>query len=271
MCSQESQPANKKQEISLLLEKPYINISDKISQIIIDIIEHKENKDINPLETKRNKAYIVDINNEKLLLKFYFHGGLIRYFIPSNYFLRNRGLKEYTFYSNNLISQKFAPQYIGAFWKKELFFYITGTISKYIPHSEDLESIITRGIHEENSEKIVFLQKVGRTIRLMHDEGIYHGDLHPKNILVKYPEDISDHEPQIYIIDYDKSKIKKPMGIFWRTLNLLRLRRYFIKNKLPLHYFNHIITGYGISKLSVMAKVISFPHMLWAKLRSYEY
>ncbi|MCX8065674.1 MAG: protein kinase [Candidatus Hydrogenedentes bacterium] len=254
-----------KEKLHLLLVEPYIHISEEIAPTILDILENNNCVAINSIKTKRNRAFVLKVYNEELLIKVYFHGGGVKYFLPSMYFFKNRGLDELKFYIHNLNNQNFVPQYIGAFWIKKMPFYITGTISKYIPNTEDLESILTNP-HKKSSEKDIISEKVGSTIRFMHDRGIYHRDLHLKNILIKNPECLISSE--VFIIDFDKAKIKKTMGLFWRTLNLLRLKRYFFKTEIPLGYYNHILKGYNIQKLSVVAEILSLPHLLLTKLRS---
>src|SRR5574337_1208829 len=73
----------------------------------------------------------------------------------------------------------------------------------------------------QKSKKSVIYALV-RLIRNMHDAGIYHADLHLKNILLKGD---SNGEFNAYIIDLDKSVVLNELNIDQRIKNLLRLDR----------------------------------------------
>ncbi len=251
----------------LQIVESYSHLANQIIKRFENIIEETNDKNIQKIDTQRNVAYIFETENEKLIIKIYFHGGLVRFFLPAKWFLKNRGLSEFLFCFHNLTNLDFIPQYIGALWNKRFFFYITGTISKYLPNTIDLREVITSPKISRTTKKTI-LAKVGMTIKKMHEHGIYHRDLHLKNILIQQ-NNTENEEYKIFIIDFDKASIKKNLGLFWRTSNLLRLKRYFIKNKLPIEYFNFILEGYNIGKLSITARILSLPHLLWAKLKSY--
>lgn len=59
--------------------------------------------------------------------------------------------------------------------------------------------------------------KVGETIRRFHDVGVYHADLNCFNILVG--------PKQVYLIDFDKAKLKNRRREDWKQANLDRLER----------------------------------------------
>jgi tRNA A-37 threonylcarbamoyl transferase component Bud32 len=63
----------------------------------------------------------------------------------------------------------------------------------------------------------------------MHSEGIYHSDLHIKNILIKQKDSA---KPQIYIIDFDKTDIKDTLTPKQKAKNLLRFNRSIEKYRL---------------------------------------
>ena len=63
----------------------------------------------------------------------------------------------------------------------------------------------------------------------MHSEGIYHKDLHLKNILIGKRD---DRLSEIYIIDFDKTDIKEKLTPKEKVKNLLRFNRSIEKYKL---------------------------------------
>jgi serine/threonine protein kinase len=64
----------------------------------------------------------------------------------------------------------------------------------------------------------------------MHSKGIYHSDLHLKNILISYKDSTS--AKKIYIIDFDKAILKATLSPREKINNLLRFNRSLEKYKL---------------------------------------
>lgn len=63
------------------------------------------------------------------------------------------------------------------------------------------------------------LAETARNIRLMHDAGIIHNDLHASNILIKNPDSV----PELYFIDLNRARRKKGLSIKTRAKDLGRL------------------------------------------------
>lgn len=85
--------------------------------------------------------------------------------------------------------------------------------------------------------------RVGRTIRLFHDHGVYHADLNCFNILIRGQE--------VYLIDFDKGELRHPSG-GWRAANIERLRRSFnklawvsVQGDLFRQRWGALLDGYG--------------------------
>jgi 3-deoxy-D-manno-octulosonic acid kinase len=78
----------------------------------------------------------------------------------------------------------------------------------------------------------------GKTIRRMHELGVYHGDLQVRNILVG--------AEGVYIIDFDKARGPARLSASSRVANLLRLRRSFEKNGLDMRWYEELAGSYGV-------------------------
>lgn len=107
----------------------------------------------------------------------------------------------------------------GPFYRGEL-------ITEEIPEARDLVSFFL-GLGKVPSNKECNLRReavrrAGRAVRLMHDRGICHGDLNLRNLLVQTAR---HGDPEVYIIDFDRSKIRKSLSTRHRMRNLLRLNR----------------------------------------------
>jgi len=69
-------------------------------------------------------------------------------------------------------------------------------------------------------EKRIVLREAARQIRRMHDLGIYHADLHVKNLLVRRRP---TGETQVFVVDFDRAAMTGPLGPDERFRNLRRL------------------------------------------------
>ncbi len=167
---------------------------------------------------------VVGNGNERLIIKNCRHGGFLGKLFGPIFYKKNRSLRE--IYINEIASQKGVPSAeVIAIIKRKLWgaFYRTDFISKEISGAVDLAQFL-----KDSSLKKIFAGKksiifvVARLIRDMHDAGIYHADLHLKNILLKEEPHGKFHA---YIIDFDKSTISHKLSIEQKMKNLLRLNR----------------------------------------------
>ena len=97
-------------------------------------------------------------------------------------------------------------------------FYRGWLITREIQGARDLWA----ALQEDSFARRALLEAAARVIRRMHRQGIYHGDLNLKNILIRR----EDGELKSYVIDFDKAKFFPggvPAGKARR--NLARLRR----------------------------------------------
>lgn len=99
-------------------------------------------------------------------------------------------------------------------------------ITREITGARDLVSFLL-DLGNSRSEKTIALgretaREAGRTVRLMHDRGVCHGDLNLKNLLVQVT---GQGAPRVYIIDFDRSRIRGSLTTAERVRNLLRLNR----------------------------------------------
>ncbi len=94
---------------------------------------------------------------------------------------------------------------------------------------------------KSNNKKCGAIKATARAVRKMHDAGIFHTDLHLKNILIRPSS--SDEKFKAFIIDFDKAKYVQNMSIRKRFQNLKRLWRSAEKAK---------IQGYPISQTDMI-------------------
>jgi 3-deoxy-D-manno-octulosonic acid kinase len=159
---------------------------------------------------------------ERMVLRQYFHGGLLRMFTGSLYLFGSRSLRELAL-TEEIRScgiqtiQPIAAIHRFIYWP----LYRAYLLSLEIPHSKDLTQYFQE-IGSYPSRENLFLKRkmirsVGLLLRAFHQSGFFHGDLQLKNVLV------AGEQP--FLIDFDRSYRKKMLSIREKMKNLLRFNR----------------------------------------------
>ena len=196
------------------------------------------------------------INNEKWIKKHFFRKGLMAFlgdkYIRSFFGLtKTRSYAEFRIldflYKNNFNTCK---PILGWVTHQNILFYRADLIV------ERLENTVTLAEYMKNHASKSLFVNIGKQIAIMHNLGVYHGDLNAHNVLVRINEESLDKTSNptievsdIYIIDFDKSLIGMNRKIFSSLMynNLSRLRHSLIKlghddylNK----YWKSLLEGY---------------------------
>jgi len=162
----------------------------------------------------RGSAWMVKSDDEKMMLRHYYRGGIPAHFIKDKYFwtgLNNtRSISEYRLLEKMFEMGLPVPQPIAAQVCKKGFFYQANILIKYILHDCTFAGLLT----SESKNKT--WEKVGSTIAEFHKKGINHADLNANNILID--------KQKVFLIDFDHSKQCKPRAM-WQRSNLNRLKR----------------------------------------------
>lgn len=210
-------------------------VKDQYKEILFTMVFHP--KTFETFEDRRKDAGTVKFgrgtyltlpvsgsNRERFIIRNYRHGGFFGKLLGGIFYNEKRPINEVAV--NEIALQKDVPSAeVVAVIKRRLWglFYKADFISKEIPDAVDLIQLITESslIFIQRFKKPIILVLV-RLLRNMHDAGIFHADLHLKNILVKRKKTGEFHA---YIIDLDKSVVTEKLDIDKRMKNLLRLER----------------------------------------------
>ena len=164
---------------------------------------------------------------ERMVIRSYFHGGWYGK-INKNLFLGElRPLRELII--SEEVSRRGIPtitilaalsqRSIGPFSKGKL---ISKEISGALDLIRYLQEMKQRPVRERLKVKARLIKTVAGVVRTMHDRGIYHADLHLKNVLV---QETSERDFAVYLMDFDKSEIRDVITPAERIKNLMRLNR----------------------------------------------
>ena len=103
-------------------------------------------------------------------------------------------------------------------------------VTETVTNSEDLMEFCQTNYKgnfaaDKESEKRILLDKLAQFIRVVHEKGFCHYDLHAGNILIKFKKDqvASDQDYDLYLMDLHCVKILKSISVRKRIFNLAQI------------------------------------------------
>ena len=164
------------------------------------------------------------LGNESFVVREYWHGGMIGAILKDYFWDDMRPVRELSVCEAASRGGINTTEII-AIVKNNIFgpFYKFRLVTKEITESIDLVELLLHS--EENQlleQKREIINKLAKAVNDMHNVGIYHADLHLKNVLVKSDPGGGVH---VYIIDLDKSKQYEKISCQRRMKNIMRLDR----------------------------------------------
>ncbi len=106
-------------------------------------------------------------------------------------------------------------------------------ISKKIPHAVNMLkfcTIVQKGELSLTDEiRSQVLAKIAELIKRLHKEGVYHGDLNLKNILIGITPEATNFNDEVYVIDFKKAVFERNITEKKGLLNIKRLWRSVLK------------------------------------------
>ena len=165
--------------------------------------------------------------NERIVIRHFHRGGMIHKLISDLYCGTSRPLQEvwvgYWAKEKGVpIADIVAACHTKVFWK----FHQGDLVTREIKQGKDLATYLKELGQPLTKEKVLekrsVIKVVGELVRLMHEAGIFHGDLNLKNIILQTtdPQNIKG-----FLIDFDKSIVRSSLRENLRMRNLFRLNR----------------------------------------------
>ncbi len=192
-------------------------------------------KDENLAFTGRGTCRVVTLKSpdNRVVIRRYRHGGLLGMLAGDLFWEQARPFNELAV-SRKASKMGLQTTEVVAIIKHKVFFpfFKADLVTREIANSFDLISCLKdelpamANIFKQKKDVIV---EIASSVRKMHDIGIFHGDLHLKNIMLKMKKDGGF---SIYVIDLDKSTMVNVLTIAKRVKNLYRLDRSVEKLKM---------------------------------------
>lgn len=145
----------------------------------------------------RGKAYEIEFEGNRFILKHYIRGGFISKISYDKYFFdaiaSSRAVKEYNFL-NNLYSKGLpVPKPAALQVVINKFTYTADLITCKINNEGTLYDFVQAGKMNSN-----LWSNLENTLQKFYDENVYHSDLNSKNIII-------DKASKFYFLDFDNS------------------------------------------------------------------
>ncbi len=156
-------------------------------------------------------------DGERILLREYRRGGVIRHFNRATYFTGNRALDELraTVVAGNRGLD--VARIIAAVEHPARFGYTAMLAIGWIDGAAELATLLE---FTPPHDRPGIVRLAGAEIGRMHDAGIAHPDLNLRNLLIAPGEDSST--PRVIIIDFDRARVRSTPVPAWRRRAELR-------------------------------------------------
>ena len=212
----------KKGNVFLLFREDYRDflLQEGIDEIETYLAKHRETASY--LRGRTIHPSIPLKGGERMVIRHYSHGGLLRFFTRDLYLFGSRSFQELALTEEIRSSGIGTVQPVGAMHRCFLTpFYRAYLMSLEIPGAKDmvhyLQDIGPQPAGETLVAKRKIIRSAGFLLRKFHQAGFFHADLQLKNLLVT--------DGKVLLIDFDRSYRKPSLSTGERVKNLLRLDR----------------------------------------------
>ena len=145
----------------------------------------------------RGKAYEIEFEGNRFILKHYIRGGFISKISYDKYFFdaiaSSRAVKEYNFLNNLYLKGLPVPKPAALQVVINKFTYTADLITCKINNEGTLYDFVQTGKMNSN-----LWSNLENTLQKFYDENVYHSDLNTKNIII-------DKASKFYFLDFDNS------------------------------------------------------------------
>ncbi len=228
-----------KGKVTLYVKKEYENrMSDQDIEGLFNLCKepspgsnHADRHELNDSYQGRStcKTLLMEsLGDESFIVREYWHGGMVGKIFKDFFCNGMRPVRELSVCEAARRGGINTTEII-AIVKNNIFgpLYKFRLVTKEIAKSIDLiELLLHSGENQLFEQKKQIINELAKAVNDMHNAGIYHADLHLKNILVKSAPGGGVH---VYIIDLDKSKQCERISFQRKMKNIMRLDRSVVK------------------------------------------
>ena len=165
---------------------------------------------------------IVDLGEQgRVVVRRCSHGGLVGKALGQRFWSPSRALNELAVSVAARARGAPAPEVVGVIVLPRAVGCRLFVLSRLIPDAVDLR-VLLESAPLSAARRRRLAHAVAQAVAACHNAGLWHADLHVKNILV---QSLNDPEPRAYVIDLDKATLHDALSPRQRLDNLARLHR----------------------------------------------
>lgn len=185
---------------------------------------------------------VIRIIEPDLVVRTLSHGGMVRRLTGSRFLGIGRSLREIRVSAHLISHNVLTPEIMAVRYMKKGVFYFIEVVSRMVPGSIDLLTYLEK----PSGDGLALLRQTGRLVCEIHRTGVYHTDLHVKNILL-------DRDKSPWIIDLDNAYCFASLPTPLKRRNISRflhsLRKWEGKKRiiLPDRWQEAFMDGYASS------------------------
>lgn len=168
---------------------------------------------------------IVELGGEqgRVVVRRCVHGGLLGKLTGRLFWGESRGLNELRVSTAARERGVPVPEVLGlVVHQRTAGFCRPFVLTKEIPDAIDLRELIESGVSLSPGQRAKILRTSAEAVAACHSAGLFHADLHVKNILIQSPQGPA---PRAHVIDLDKATMHESLTSQQRLSNLARLNR----------------------------------------------
>lgn len=190
------------------------------------VATHSDDLETSDRTGRKPLGVILTRDGRRILVREYRKGGLLRWLRGSTWFLgrRLRPLAEFALLRQLMGAAVPVVEAVGCAVTRRILWWRGRILTVEVSGGVDLEAWLVGPAPGEPARAT--LLEAGHAVRLMHDAGVFHADLHPKNLLR-----VADG--QVVLLDFDRAVAHEgPLPEGQRLKNLTRLARAVAKLRL---------------------------------------
>lgn len=196
----------------------------------------------------RGSIAILRADADRWVLRHYRRGGLVAKVWKDRYLWtgadRTRSFAEWRLLARLRALDLPVPAPIAARYVRRGLTYTADLITQMLTNTITL----AQAVSTSEVDRTVW-GEIGRTIASFHRHGVHHADLNAHNILLATPEFSGERSAAVYVLDFDRGRIRA-RGT-WEEDVLKRLRRSLEKvcaqagKSFDSEQWDHLLAGYG--------------------------
>ncbi|QDU68253.1 lipopolysaccharide kinase InaA family protein [Engelhardtia mirabilis] len=162
----------------------------------------------------------------RLVVRRYRHGGLLRWLTGARFMDASRPVRELCLSAELRRLGLATPEVIAARARPARPGWLLDLVSVRIENALDLGTVLemARAGELAQADRAALLARTGALIAELHDVGLAHADLQPRNLLVERGS-LGTAQPRLWVLDLDRSQLVPKLDRAARLQNLARLLR----------------------------------------------